>query len=331
MSELIAAIDGGGTHTTLIVADPTGEIVGVGRGGPINALFVPELEAIASVTQAAREATARVMGLPAADAPRDLPLRVVALYASAPGASPSIVSAGIADLISPGRLVVEGDAPAAFAAAFGGGCGVVVLAGTGSFAFGRASDGFAASTGGWGPLLGDEGGAYAIGLRALRSSVLAWDGRGPATSLCARALAHFGASEPRDLTKAGLSREAVAGFARQVSAAAHGDGDEVAAGILREAGSELGLLGVHIARQLLPHHEGTLSVALAGGVAAAGPALLEAFAHEISSADPRFRQAEPLYPPVVGALLLAAGLAGTRMDEGALASVAGVVHNVYKQ
>ena len=27
MSELIAAIDGGGTHTTLIVADPTGEIV----------------------------------------------------------------------------------------------------------------------------------------------------------------------------------------------------------------------------------------------------------------------------------------------------------------
>jgi N-acetylglucosamine kinase-like BadF-type ATPase len=42
-------------------------------------------------------------------------------------------------------MLVEGDEFATHAGAFGGGYGVVVLAGTGSFAFGRASDGSTAS------------------------------------------------------------------------------------------------------------------------------------------------------------------------------------------
>lgn len=331
MSDLIVAIDGGGTHTKLIIADMVGRVLGMGRGGPINARFVPDEQAIASVRQSALEATAQADSRLTAVAPWALPLRVAALYASAPGASPSIVSAGITGLIAPDRLQVEGDVPAAFSATFGGDCGVVVLAGTGSFAFGRAGDGFAAATGGWGPLLGDQGGAYDIGLNALRAAVLAWDKRGPSTSLSSRALAHFGACAPRDLTKLPLSREAVAGFAQQVCTAAYEDHDSVASELLKQAGYELGVLGVHVAVQLLPHHEGQLAVALTGGVSAAGYILSNAFNYAISSASPRFRIVEPMYAPVVGSLLLAADLAGGRIDRKVLASVSLMVNDIYKQ
>ncbi|HBK60965.1 MAG TPA: hypothetical protein DDZ84_09250, partial [Firmicutes bacterium] len=70
--------------------------------------------------------------------------------------------------------------------------GVVVLAGTGSFAVGRGRGSGDAhdrnargivTRGGWGPLLGDEGSAYAIGLAALRAVALDCDGRGERTAL----------------------------------------------------------------------------------------------------------------------------------------------------
>ena len=50
---LVAAIDGGGTKTLFLLAEADGTVIGVGRGGPLNALFVPPDEAIRSVRQAA--------------------------------------------------------------------------------------------------------------------------------------------------------------------------------------------------------------------------------------------------------------------------------------
>ena len=50
---LVAAIDGGGTKTLFLLAEADGTVIGIGRGGPLNALFVPPDEAIRSVRQAA--------------------------------------------------------------------------------------------------------------------------------------------------------------------------------------------------------------------------------------------------------------------------------------
>ena len=38
---LVAAIDGGGTKTLFLLAEADGTVIGIGRGGPLNALFVP--------------------------------------------------------------------------------------------------------------------------------------------------------------------------------------------------------------------------------------------------------------------------------------------------
>ena len=46
--------------------------------------------------------------------------------------------------------------------------GVVIIAGTGSIAYGHNGQGQAARAGGWGYVLGDEGSGYWIGRHALR-------------------------------------------------------------------------------------------------------------------------------------------------------------------
>src|SRR5205814_8726187 len=60
-------------------------------------------------------------------------------------------------LVRARRLIVTTDAEAALAGATTNGCGIIVIAGTGSIAFGRNAAGRKARAGGWGYIFGDEG------------------------------------------------------------------------------------------------------------------------------------------------------------------------------
>src|ERR671926_137105 len=71
----------------------------------------------------------------------------------------------------------------ALTGAIGFGAGVVVIAGTGSVAFGRNEAGEEARAGGWGPIIGDEGSGYFIARAGLAAIMRAHDGRGPATKM----------------------------------------------------------------------------------------------------------------------------------------------------
>src|ERR1700736_1868128 len=66
------------------------------------------------------------------------------------------------------RVVVISDVEAAYLGALGGTAGVLLLAGTGSIALGRDRRGRFPRAGGLGPLLGDDGSAFAIGRAWLR-------------------------------------------------------------------------------------------------------------------------------------------------------------------
>ena len=339
---LVAAIDGGGTKTLFLLAEADGTVIGIGRGGPLNALFVPPDEAIRSVRQAAVGALHEV-SMECADVP--------VLYASAPGASRDIVDAGIAGLVRPTRLDAAGDELAVLTGALVDEAGVVVLAGTGSFAVGRrglrdcdsraAGDGSRhgvaarheiVTRGGWGPLLGDEGSAYAIGLAALRAAALAFDNRGEHTSLCELALEHFSVARAWSLATMNMDREQVASFAVRVSEASAA-GDAVAAEILAQAGRDLGRLGVSVLRELAGRNEpgepgesgeagpesepeaecGRRTLAtLTGGVSRAAAPLVEAFRDEITSFSTDVQIVPPRYSPAGGALLVALGIAGLR-------------------
>jgi N-acetylglucosamine kinase-like BadF-type ATPase len=311
---LVGAIDGGGTKTVCLLATADGTVIGAGRGGPLNALFVSADEAIHSVRQAA---------LGALRAAYMEQAYIAVLYASAPGASPGIISAGIAGLIMPEKLEVEGDEIAVLTGALVDDPGVVVLAGTGSFAIGRGR-GFGdvhdrsargiVTRGGWGPLLGDEGSAYAIGLAALRAVALACDGRGERTVLSELALSRFNAPNARALATTSISREQIASFAVQVSKASR-VGDAVASAILTQAGRDLGKLGVSVLRELGGRRSGDelgTSAVLTGGVSRAAKPLAEAFRAEIMSFSPEVQVVPPRYSPAGGALLAALEMAGLR-------------------
>lgn len=81
------------------------------------------------------------------------------------------------------RVRVTSDAELARAAAFEGGAGVLLIAGTGSIALARTADGSERRVGGRGWRMGDQGSAHWIGARALEAVGAMHDGLGPATRL----------------------------------------------------------------------------------------------------------------------------------------------------
>src|SRR6202012_6255611 len=88
-------------------------------------------------------------------------------------------------------LIIIGDEQIALDAAFRGGPGVLVIAGTGSNIVGRCADGTTHTAGGWGPMLGDEGSGHWIGVEAIKSALRAQD-RGVETCMLKDIERHWG-------------------------------------------------------------------------------------------------------------------------------------------
>jgi N-acetylglucosamine kinase-like BadF-type ATPase len=94
---------------------------------------------------------------------------------------------------------VTHDAIAALYAGNPAGCGVVLIAGTGSIAYGRNGEGDEQRAGGWGYLIGDEGSAVWCGLEALRAVAHAVDGRGAPTMLTELLFGELGVGQLSDV------------------------------------------------------------------------------------------------------------------------------------
>ena len=98
-------------------------------------------------------------------------------------------------------LEVSSDACATVAGAVGESGGIVLIAGTGSIALGLDPAGREARAGGWGPGVGDEGSAMAIGRELLARVARSLDGRDRPTYLVDATLRHLGLSSTEELTR----------------------------------------------------------------------------------------------------------------------------------
>src|SRR5262249_12041824 len=138
--------DGGGTKTDCVVLDRSGAVIGEGRGGPSNPLRAGYDVAFRSISEAAAQALSHA-GLRTGD--------VTSVCAGLAGAGrKSVVRRTIVFLAHefPHAVAqVTTDLDVALEAAAGGGPGVVLVAGTGSAAFGRNVAGETARAGGYGP------------------------------------------------------------------------------------------------------------------------------------------------------------------------------------
>jgi glucosamine kinase len=275
----VVGVDGGGTRVRAVVLDREGRELSrvVGPG--------------AVVTQAdpgvAADAVAAVVRQAADEAGTGLPLD--ALWAGLAGAGHETARAAVREALAARdlarKLEVGTDVEAAFQDAFGEGPGILLLAGTGSVAWGRRVDGDEARAGGWGHLVGDEGSGWALGLGALRAVLRAADGRGPETSL-ARAVPRALDLSPHAFAEALVpwvaeaSKSRVASLAQVVAAEASA-GDTVARSLLEGAAEALVEHVDALHRRLPGREQETLVVALAGGLLGEGGVLRNAVASRL--------------------------------------------------
>jgi len=159
-------------------------------------------------------------------------------------------------------VVVADDTEVALLGAFEGGPGIVVIAGTGSNAFGRDAQGRAARVGGHGFLLGDEGSAYWIASRALRAALHSYDGTGPKSEPLEQAILRAYSLDFDAIVRLVHSNPADRQLVARVARIAMELDDPVLHGILDQAASDLAMM----ARALRAKLGADLPVAMHGGI-----------------------------------------------------------------
>jgi N-acetylglucosamine kinase-like BadF-type ATPase len=271
-------VDGGGSKTRAVVVDQEGRELGRATAGSSNYTAVGVEQAAAAVTDAVAEAVRSAGG--------QVPVR--ALWAGLSGIDRPGAREQLMPLIQSlaREIRLTNDAELLFGA-LPGGVGVVLIAGTGSIALGRDSNGTSARAGGWGHLMGDEGSGYDIGRRGLNAAARAADGRGPATALLAAFLRHFAVDRPLDMIAPiyrSTEKAAIASLASIVFECAQA-GDHVAAGIIADAARELAHAALAAGVQLGLDNE-LMPLALAGGLLIGHPSFRNEVVRVIRAARP---------------------------------------------
>ncbi|MBR5537817.1 MAG: hypothetical protein IKU58_07950 [Clostridia bacterium] len=260
--KLFAGFDGGGTKTTCCLADETGRLLGLGRGGPLNYLFCGRETAAASLSDALSSAFADTGAEPCSLAGVFVSSAAI-LLGHGEAHKPFF-----AEHLPAERLDCDSDILPVWFGGAGEDPAIVVIAGTGSIAYGCGKDGFT-RVGGWGPLLGDEGSGYDLGRRALQTAARMADGRIAENAAFLDAIQqHYGVNTPHELIWAvngADSREKVAGCARTVFSLAD-SGDPTARELVAQSARELTLL-IDTARKRAGGE--SWPVVLSGGLSAA--------------------------------------------------------------
>ncbi|WP_328347332.1 N-acetylglucosamine kinase [Streptomyces violaceus] len=185
--------------------------------------------------------------------------------------------------------------------------GVGLVGGTGSVAVGRLPDGGPVQVGGWGAVLGDEGGAAGLVREAARAVWAAHDRGEEPDALAAGLVAAFDVAEVPALgaaLEAATDVSAEWGRHSPVLFAAAEAGSPLARSVIAEGGRALAALVVRLARRGATVDD----VVVAGGTVLAQPALYEAFTSALAEALPGARPHPLRVPPVEGAVALARSL-----------------------
>jgi len=296
-------IDGGGSKTECVLADESGAVLAraTGPGSNLHRVDSDELwQTVRGCLAQLRRSTG--LGVIA-------PVAVGAGFAGA-GAPENreMARRALVKSLHPARLYVVGDMEVALEAAVGAGPGVVLIAGTGSIAYGRNDLGQQARAGGLGLRFSDgrevkvdEGSGLDIGLRAMRAVInpfLFWRRWTP----LARKMKEASGLDVGLLKGAEVCVELAALVPLVVEAAR--ENDARARGILEGAADALAGLAVDVLRQLdLLGAE--VGVAASGGVFKESPEVFARVQAKILKAAPKVRVELLAVSPAEGAARLA--------------------------
>ena len=301
MNELILGIDGGGTRTRALLANMRGDILGRGEGGAANphanGLEAARREILTAIERAfasahlnSQRASAACLGIGGVERLDER----------------AEFSEWVRGTISE-RAVIANDGEILVAAGTPDNCGIAVVAGTGSIAWGKSREGQIARAGGWGYLIGDEGSAFGLASDALRAAAHAADGRGEPTRLLRDILTFWNLAEPTELIprvyRSGLRHTDIARLAPLVIHAAE-EGDRVAENLVTRAGEELARAALAVAHALKFKQE-EISLALTGGLLLETELVRVELLRVLARSEYRFAPIELVREPAIGAVRLA--------------------------
>lgn len=299
----VLGVDGGASKTHALIVDASGRAVGFGQSGTgshqVHGLesAVREIEAAIRMALSQMNLSAEAIEcgcycLAGADMPEDY----------------TMLQSAVERLGLSRTAVIDNDTMAALRAGLSRSWGVVVICGTGFNGAGRGPDGREVRMPGLGPISGDISGGSAIASQAVGRIMRAWDGRGKPTLLRGLVLDLFGAPDEEILISR-LYREEIAyqdllKVVPLVFEAALAS-DDVAAELLVETGTEVGITANAIIRRL-DLQTTDVEVVLGGGVfKGRGPLLLDTIQQVVHQQAPHARLVRLRHEPVIGAALLA--------------------------
>jgi N-acetylglucosamine kinase-like BadF-type ATPase len=301
MSELIVAVDGGGTKTDAVALTREGRIVARRRSAGSS----PHFEGLARSVEIVDALVRDVAG--------GAPIRHVDLYLS--GLDLPIEIERYSDAVgsmawAQRGLVIENDLFAVLRSGTDEPDAVAVVCGSGVNAVGVRADGATVRFPSLGHLSGDWGGGSGLGPEALWHAARDIDGRGERTTLTSAICVELGVGTVAELIEQlhfGERDDADLYSLAPVIFAEAAAGDAVARGLVERQADELvAFVRAIVSRLELADHE--FPVVLGGSILQGGHALLDdRVVAGVAAIAPRARIVMPDAPPILGAAI-AAGL-----------------------
>jgi len=294
---IIGGIDAGGTTTKCILMNENGELLAESKAGPANY----QVTGLTNVIQEIRKAlnlVCKKAGINEID--------ILGIGMAGIGCQEDIrrVKNNLLPLNQVRNCFITNDGEIAVLGAYAGEPGIVVISGTGSIIYGLKENGVTVRVGGWGPILGDEGSGFWIGLKALQAIIKTEEGRCINTSLSNILMNSFNINNLKELVsfvyQDKLPREKIASLAPLVIENM-ANGDQVAKQIIEKGCDELILMIKVIAKKLNYQKK---EIAVTGGLFNNSP-FYDLFSYKLKKMS-NYKTIKPLYPAVYGAIFYGA-------------------------
>lgn len=295
MNCYVMGIDGGGSNLRVVVATPDLQVVGESHAGTVNPSVIGREAAVALIRQHMQVAIGN-----AHLQPIDIQAVCIGLAGASADHSADWLGQVVSPIIPDAKIRPSADQEIALVGAHGKREGILILAGTGSVAYGVNPAGQAAVVGGWGYVLGDEGSGYWLGLSALKAVSQASERRAAKTTLTEIVLHELNLEKPRDLIRwlyAEPRNAEIAQLAPLVIEQAD-VGDAAANQLVTEA---IKHLAEHVTALSDILNFPDAPIAFAGGLLTHPNALSSGLCRHLHLPT----IPDPCYPPVIGAVLLA--------------------------
>ena len=292
-------IDGGASKTSCVLGDEQ-TILGRGIAGSSNVIRVGEATARESLTYSILQACSA-----AGISPSQITSTCVGVAGSERDEVRVPIQRFVGEVVA-GAVQILGDMVVALQAAFGDGPGVIVVAGSGSIAYGRSASGDTGRAGGWGFAVSDEGSGYWIGRRAIATCLRTGDAQGKWDCELLSEVMDLLDVSTREQLILKVNASPPPNFASLAPAvlALSDRGDATAQSVLSAAGEELAALATVVLKRLFMN-VASVPVAMSGGVFSNSAFVRQVFYNCLLAAFPPATLNPSVIDPVLGALELA--------------------------